>query len=180
MTLENLGTLPQAVTQQLRERLDQAQEELQPLARELISHMTRFLKKFPDEQSDLDANLDSLSSFEAMYTRIIQDELPAQEQRFKRRLNENVLNEIGLLHGALEDERQEIRERIGQLNAALRLLEWKAGTFMQLELSDVTDREIVEFRRELAACLTGSMDGTAIANGYFRKNRKANLENARR
>ncbi len=34
---------------------------------------------------------------------------------------------------------------------------------MQLELSDVTDREIVEFRRELAACLTGSMDGTAIA-----------------
>ncbi len=164
LTLENLGTLPQAVTQQLRERLDEAQDQLQPLARELISHMTRFLKKFPDEQADLDANVDSLSSFEGLHTRIIQDELPGQEQRFKRRLNENVLNEIGLLHGALEDERQEIRERIGQLNAALRLLEWKPGTFMQLELSDVTDREIVEFRRELAACLTGSMDGTAVAN----------------
>ncbi len=57
------------------------------------------------------------------------DDLPKHEERFKRRLNENVLNEIGLLHGGLEDERQEIRDKIEQLNSALKLLEWKTGTF---------------------------------------------------
>ena len=35
---------------------------------------------------------------------------------------------------------------------------------MRLEPSDVADREIQDFRRELAACLSGSLDGTPEAN----------------
>ncbi len=60
------------------------------------------------------------------------------------------MHEIGLLNGGLETDRQEIRDKIDQLNEALKLLEWKTGTMMQLEPSDVTDREILDFRRELA------------------------------
>ena len=69
-----------------------------------------------------------------------------------------------MLHGGLEDDRQEIRDKIEQLNSALRLLEWKAGTYMRLEPSDVADREIQDFRRELSGCLSGSLDGTPEAN----------------
>ena len=35
---------------------------------------------------------------------------------------------------------------------------------MRLEPSDVQDREIQDFRRELAGCLTGTLDGTPEAN----------------
>ena len=164
LTLENLGSLPQHFTQQLRDEYEKQQDRLQPIARDLTSAMTRFLKKFPDEQADLDANIDSLSSFESLYARIANDDLPKHEERFKRRLNEKVLHEIGLLHGGLEDDRQEIRDKIEQLNSALRLLEWKAGTYMRLEPSDVADREIQDFRRELSGCLSGSLDGTPEAN----------------
>ena len=164
LSLDNFSTLPNQFTQQLRDECEKLQERLQPIARDLTSAMTRFLKKFPDEQADLDANVDSLSSFEALYARIANDDLPKHEERFKRRLNEKVLHEIGLLHGSLEDDREEIRDKIEQLNTALRLLEWKAGTYMRLEPSDVSDREIQDFRRELSGCLSGTLDGTAEAN----------------
>ncbi len=164
LSLDNLATLPNQFTQQLRDEYERLQDHLNPIARDLTSSMTRFLKKFPDEQADLDANVDSLSSFEALFERIANDDLPKHEERFKRRLNEKVLHEIGLLHGSLEDDRDEIREKIEQLNSALRLLEWKVGTYMRLEPSDVVDREIQDFRRELAGCLSGTLDGTAEAN----------------
>lgn len=164
LTLENIGSLPASVTQQLRDKLEKVQERVAPLSRELTSAMTRFLKKFPDEQADLDANVESLTSFESLYQRIAHDDLPKHEERFKRRLNEKVLHEIGLLNGSLEDDREEIRDKIEQLNTGLRMLEWKAGSFMRLEASDVQDREIQDFRRELQGCLSGSLDGTPEAN----------------
>ncbi|MCY2982623.1 MAG: AAA family ATPase [Planctomycetota bacterium] len=164
LSIQNLGTLPSETERLQRESVDRLQERLVPIAREMTSGMTRFLKKFPDEQIELDADVGSLSSFVALFERISVDDLPKHEERFKRRLNENVLNEIGLLHGGLEDERDEIRDKIEQLNMALKLLEWKSGTFMRLEPTDVQDREIQDFRRDLAGCLTGTLDGSPEAN----------------
>lgn len=164
LSIQNLGTLPGETERLQREQVDRLQERLIPLARDMTSGMTKFLKKFPDEQIDLDADVSSHSSFVGLFERISIDDLPKHEDRFKRRLNENVLNEIGLLHGGLEDERQEIRDKIEQLNTALLLLEWKTGTFMRLEPTDVQDREIQDFRRDLAACLTGTLDGSPEAN----------------
>ena len=164
LSIHNLGSLPDETERLQREQVDRLQERLVPIARDMTSGMTRFLKKFPDEQIDLDADVGSLSSFLALFERISVDDLPKHEERFKRRLNENVLNEIGLLHGGLEDERDEIRDKIEQLNTALKLLEWKTGTFMRLEPTDVQDREIQDFRRDLAGCLTGTLDGSPEAN----------------
>ena len=164
LSVQNLGTLPSETERLQREYVERLQERLVPIARDMTSGMTRFLKKFPDEQIDLDADVGSLSSFVALFERISVDDLPKHEERFKRRLNENVLNEIGLLHGGLEDERDEIRDKIEQLNTALKLLEWKTGTFMRLEPTDVQDREIQDFRRDLAGCLTGTLDGSPEAN----------------
>ncbi len=164
LSLDNVAILPEAFERQQRQHFDRLQDSLAPVARELTSAMTRFLKKFPDEHADLDAHVASLSSFVALHERIASDDLPQHEERFKKRLNEKVLHEIGLLHGGLESERQEIRNKIEQLNVALKLLQWKPGTYMQLEPSDVQDREILDFRRDLAGCLSGTFDGTPEAN----------------
>ncbi len=164
LSLDNLGSLPGVSMKQARAELEKLSERLVPQARELTNLMGRFLKRFPDEQSDLDPNVESLSSFRALFDRISNDDLPKHEERFKRRLNENVVNEVGLLYGSLEDERQEIRDRIEQLNSALKFLAWKPGTYMRLEARDVADREIQDFRREIAGCLSGTMDGCAESN----------------
>ncbi|MDZ4849317.1 MAG: ATP-binding protein [Pirellulaceae bacterium] len=164
LTLDNMGTLPEAFERRQRGRFDSLEDQLKPIARDLTNAMVKYLRKFQEEQSDLDANIESLSSFEALHQRIAADDLPKHEERFKSRLNEKVLHEIGLLNGGLETDRQEIRDKIEQLNEALKLLQWKPGTFMQLEPSDVQDREILDFRRELAGCLTGTFDATPEAN----------------
>ncbi len=164
LSMENIATLPLEASKHLRMQVEKLQERLLPIARDVTTAMMRFLKRFPDEQADLDADVQSLTSFQSLYERISTDDLPKHESRFKKRLNEKVLHEIGLLHGALENDRQEIRDKIEQLNSALRVLDWKPGTTMRLEPSDVTDREIQDFRRELAGCLSGTLDGTSEAN----------------
>lgn len=164
LTLDNVGTLPSSFERDLRSQYDRQIEKLKPAERELTSVMTRFLKAFPDEQSDLDAHVDSLPSFIALQGKISADDLPQHEQRFKKRLNEKVLHDIGSLRGSLEMECNDIRDKIEQLNAALQLLEWREGTFMRLETSDGKDVEILDFRRDLAGCLTGTFDAASEVN----------------
>ncbi len=164
LRIENMATLESDTLRELRGEFDQLTDRLVPVAKEVTSAMTKFLKRFPDEQADLDADVESLESFSELYKRIASDDLPKYEARFKRRLNEKVLHEVGMLHSTLENERDEIRGKVEQLNSALRLLEWKPGTYMRLEPSDAPDREIQDFRRDLANCLSGTLDGTPEAN----------------
>jgi uncharacterized protein YPO0396 len=137
---------------------------LEPLKKEVVSAMGKYLRAFPEDNPDLDPDVASLDSFAALYERISKDDLPRHEERFRNRLNEKVLHEVGLLNSSLENDRQEIRDKIEQLNGALRMLKWKAGTFMRLEATDIADREIHDFRRELANCLSGTLEGTPEAN----------------
>lgn len=164
LAIESLHSLPSRGEREARERLEQLQKRLSPMRDDLTKAMTRFLKKFPDEQDDLDANEKSLPSFRALHERIVKDDLPRHEDRFRSRLQTKVLHEIGLLNGNLESDCDEIRDKIAQLNSALTKLDWNPGTHMRLELADNKDREIQDFRMELRHCLSSSFEGTTEAN----------------
>ena len=173
LTVENMGMLPVEFQHTQNERYLRLQDQLKPIVKELTSGMGRFLREFPDEQTDLDPHVDSLDSFLALQAKISSDDLPQHESRFKKRLNEKVLQEIGALRGNLEQERQDIRDKVDQLNVALKMLEWKPGTFMQIETSDMKDQEILDFRRELTSCLQGSMsDAEEVNEATFNRIKK--------
>ncbi len=164
LTIENMGRLPTEAAYEMSTQVAELEQSIEPIRDQMTKAMSRFLTKFPVFESELDPTPSALSSFEQLHVRISKDDLPRHERRFKQRLKEKVLQEIGLLHGSLEDEREEIRSKIELLNEALRQLDWKPGTFMRLEPTDTTDAEIRDFRRELAGCLEGTFDGTAEAN----------------
>ena len=163
-TLENLHAHSAEWDNTYRKRYDRSVEKMQPLIKEVTAGMARYLRAFPEASVDLDPDIASLPSFEALHEKLKADDLPRFESRFKDRLNEKVLHEVGLFHSSLENDRQEIREKIEQLNQALRLLEWKPGTHMRLEVNDVSDREIQEFRRELTSCLDRTLDASPETN----------------
>lgn len=163
-TLEELQSQAIEWETAFRKRYDQALEKLQPLNKELTARMARYLRAFPEAGEDLDPDVASLASFEALHQKLKTDDLPRYESRFKDRLNEKVLHEVGLFYSSLENDRQEIREKLEQLNQALRQLEWKPGTHMRLEANDVSDREIREFRKELTSCLDRTLDASPEAN----------------
>lgn len=164
LTIENMGRLPTQVSHEFSTRVSELERALEPVRDALTTAMGRLLTKFPVFESELDPTPQSLPSFESLHERILQDDLPRHERRFRQRLKEKVLQEIGLLHGSLEDEREEIRSKIETLNEALRRLDWRPGTYMRLEPSDTSDAEIRDFRRDLAGCLEGTLDGTDDAN----------------
>jgi uncharacterized protein YPO0396 len=158
------GRLERQLKDQLRHHAEARRMELDPVQRELIRLMSKFLQKFPDEGQDLAVGIEYLDSFLGLRQRIVDEDLPRHEQRFRERLNEKVIHEIGLFRAELESERRQIEDRIEVLNASLKQLEYRPGTHIQLEPRPVRDREVVEFQTRLRECIESSFDDSAAAN----------------
>ena len=158
------GRLERQMTDQQRRAVEARRQELDPVQRELLKQMSKFLQKFPDEGQDLAIGMEYLDSFLGLRQRIVDEDLPRHEQRFRERLNEKVIHEIGLFRAELESERRQIEDRIEVLNASLKQLEYRPGTHIQLEPRPVRDREVVEFQTKLRECIENSFDNSATAN----------------
>ena len=154
----------QQLSRVLQSESDRLHAEIEPLRNELTTSMNRFLREFPDEVADLDADVKYLDSFLGLREHIQREDLPRHQQRFKERLNEKVTHEIGLLNGAFQSDCAEIRAKIELLNQSLRQLEYRPGTYMVLEPRPVRDREISEFQDALKECLAGTFEGTPQAD----------------
>jgi uncharacterized protein YPO0396 len=164
LTVATLFEQERAFLASRRADVDRLRSEMEPLQNDLIKRMSRFLHEFPSERTDLEVHPDYLDSFLDLREHIRREDLPRHEKRFKERLNEKVLQEIGLLNGAFQTERNEIVSKIDLLNESLRQLEYRPGTHMKLEPRPVHDREIVEFQSALKECLAGTFEGTPEAD----------------
>ncbi len=166
LTVGNLASLPGRFKDGRHDEVARLGDQLESLAKPLRLRMGRFLTAYAEFRSDMDGDVDSLPQFIALHQRIEKDDLPRHEKRFKQRLNEKVLHEVGVLNSHLENEREEIIGKIEEINAGLRRMEWdtEKNTHVRLEPEDSKDAEIRDFRRELAGCLTGYLDGTTQAN----------------
>ncbi|MBL8798028.1 MAG: hypothetical protein JNM56_29290 [Planctomycetia bacterium] len=164
LTAECLFEQEKAFLDNRRADLDRLRRALDPLKTQLCNAMLRFLHEFREERTDLEPQVDYLASFLRLREHIRREDLPRHVQRFKERLNEKVLQEIGLLNGAFQTERNEISAKIGLLNRSLQKLEYRPGTHMRLELRPVRDVEIAEFQDALKACLAGTFEGTLEAD----------------
>ena len=144
-------------------KLERVRAAISPLKDELLAAMSRFMRAFPEE-NDLRDHIDYLNGFLGLRQRILDEDLPKHERRFKERLNEKVIQEIGLFRGELERERRSIQDKIETLNASLRQLEYRPGTHIQLEPRPIRDAEIMEFQLRLRECIEGSFDDSAEGN----------------
>lgn len=147
-----------------RKEIERLRAALEPLKSELFRLMNHYIREFPDDRDELDCSIDYLGSFCTRCGQIREDDLPRHERRFKERLNEKVLQEIGLLNGAFQNEKSEIEQKIDLLNLSLRQLPYREGTYMRLEPRQVHDADILAFQANLRECLSGTFEGTAEAN----------------
>ncbi len=160
LSLDNFTLLPQQFERERNEEVNRLRDRLEPVQKSLTSQMGKFLTKFPAFLTEMDYNVESLPQFISLNDRIQKDDLPRHEERFKRRLNEKVLTDVGVMNSHLENEREEIIRKIEEINEGLRRMEWREGTHVRLDPEDSKDPEIRDFRRELAGCLTGYLGGT--------------------
>lgn len=164
LTIDNIPSLPTQFNQKCYNVVQRLEKRLLPIQKSLTSQMGKFLGKYPAFQSEMDYNVDSLPQFLALQIQIEKEDLPRHVDRFKERLNENVLTEIGVMNSHLENEREEIIQKIEEINEGLQRMQWREGTHIRLDPEESQNPEIRDFRRELAGCLTGYLDGTNQAN----------------
>jgi uncharacterized protein YPO0396 len=140
-------------TKQFHAELLQLNSQRDPLKLELAKLQQRFMNDFPELAVDLQANERYDDNFLGLLESLRTDNLPRLEKRFKERLNEKVIQEIGIFHANLQTEKQDLLSRINALNVSLQQLEYHPGTYMRLEPRTVSDPEIKAFQSSLRECL---------------------------
>ena len=93
-----------------REEMDQLLRQIEPLRNQICTLMNIYLRHFQDERADLNAAIEYLESFCDVFEQIRRDDLPRHELRFKERLNENIILEVGLFERGVSD--REDRHRV--------------------------------------------------------------------
>ncbi len=148
----------------LRSEIQQVRRKLEPVEKALHQSMGRFLRKFRHMEHELQDDPAYLGDFIRLHDRLEQEDLPRHEDRFKERLNEKVTTELGLLNNQLNNEREEILNRIETLNKCLETIDYDPvhASFMQLEPKVVKDKEIEEFQSIMKECLSDVFDGRSF------------------
>ncbi len=153
ITVANLTSIQNDQLSAINRRVEAIREQMGPMRDDLIRLMGHYLREFPDQRANLDADVQSLPTFVRKLKTLRQESLPKHEKRFKDRLNDKVTQEISVFYSQLKGEEDEIRQRIEQLNLALSQLGDHAETHMRLEARPVGDREILDFKTDLRRCL---------------------------
>lgn len=159
LTVDSCPNREQDFREWLQSKIDNESRRLKHLEEKILRTMSQYIHVWPLDTKDVDASLDAAPEYRAMLANLQADDLPRFEQQFKALLNENTIREIATFHGQLSKERQQIRERIDQINRSLIDIEYNPGRYILLEAQPNTDVDIREFQESLRACTEGTMMG---------------------
>ena len=123
--------------------------------------MRKFKDSYSRETEELDVSLAAAHEYVAILKRLTEEDLPRHQGRFQRMLRENTINDIALLNGELEREREAIVDKIERINLSLASLDYNEGTYIRLEQEHNPDMEIRQFREDLRNCLGETLSQTA-------------------
>ena len=131
------------------------------LAQALIRQMGQFkqpnetlIKKYPGWTGDtlnLEARIAYIPQYIAMYERIKNEDLPKYKERFRKYLNESIIEKLTDFKTALESQFEGIQDSIDELNLSLFNIDFSINppTYIQLIMKNTTDIAIRQFRQEL-------------------------------
>lgn len=131
------------------------------LAQTLIRQMGQYkqpnaeiLKKYPGWEGDtinLEARITYLPQYKAAYERILKEDLPKYKERFRKYLNESIIEKLTDFKTALESQFEGIMDSIDELNMSLFNINFSLNppTYIQLVMKPNIDVQIRQFRIEL-------------------------------
>jgi uncharacterized protein YPO0396 len=111
------------------------------------------------------ANPESRHELIALRARLVADDLPAHEKKFRELLQKNTINEIASFHRALVTAADTIKKRIGVINTALADIEYTPATYISLEAEPTREPSIAEFRNQMRA-ITENRDLGSADDAY--------------
>lgn len=152
------------VVDSIRKKLDDLNGKAESVKRQLNTAITRFkypsdeklLVKFPDWRGDTHRLPDSVElagEYMDLLERLEGEELAEQRDRFKKYLNEEMINRMSSFGGRLNEQLQQIQRRIAELNQSLAGISYRQlpHTYIQMEAREELSPNIKDFRHRLVA-----------------------------
>lgn len=170
LSVESCTNREQEMRQWLQHKINAEAARLKRLEERILKAMADYCHAWPIDTDEVDASLAAADEYRAMLAALAADDLPRFEARFKQLLHENTIREIAGFQSQLNRERQQIRERIDQINRSLADIEYNPGRYILLEAQPTSDGEIRTFQDHLRACVEGSLTGSEddqYAEGKF-------------
>jgi uncharacterized protein YPO0396 len=119
--------------------------------------MADFRNRYPNETTEIDAALEAAGDYNRLLEQLASNDLPRFEAHFKDSLNQNTIHEVVAFNAFLDSRRQDIVNRIGEINLSLAGIEYNAGRHIQLEHQNTTDLDVRQFGLDLRACSEGTI-----------------------
>lgn len=115
--------------------------------------MERYREQYQAETTDVDASIESIPDFERIYEKLVIDDIPRHEERFKKLLKEGTINGILVFQNQLDGYDEEIGRKISDINRHLVEIPYNAGACIAITQDAVPETDIREFKNDLKACL---------------------------
>jgi len=155
--LEQLQTAETQAFTTLSRTVETQQRALQSAVSDATAKMTSFRAVYPQDANDLDNTLDSAKNYRALHDQLVSDDLPRFQEKFQQYLRTNVIRDIASFQARLRAQEQEIRERIGVINASLEEIDYAPGRYVCLNAVPTANVEIRDFRRDLLDCTSDTL-----------------------
>ena len=137
--------------------IDALSKRIARAAESTVRLMADFRNKYPNETTDIDAALEAAADYNRLLEQLVGNDLPRFEAHFKESLNQNTIHEVVAFNAFLDSRRQDIVNRIGEINQSLSGIEYNPGRHIQLEHQNTTDQDVREFGVDLRACSEGTI-----------------------
>ena len=119
LTYKNTGTVESSVRSGLTDTIDALSKRIARAAESTVRLMADFRNKYPNETTDIDAALEAAGDYNRLLEQLASNDLPRFEARFKESLNQNTIHEVVAFNAFLDSRRQDIVNRIGEINQSL-------------------------------------------------------------
>lgn len=143
-----------------RGELDRNKERISKLERTISLCMSNFKNRYPEETLEVDADPRAIPEFRDLYARLMQDDIPRHEERFRELLKQGTIRSILTFKSKLEEYEQDIVAKIEHINTHLHEIDYNAGTYIRIAKEEVRTEEIHQFKQDLRACLSGVYGAT--------------------
>lgn len=157
ITYKNTGTAESAVRSGLTDTIDALSKRIARAAESTVRLMADFRNKYPNETTDIDAALEAAADYNRLLEQLVSNDLPRFEAHFKESLNQNTIHEVVAFNAFLDSRRQDIVNRIGEINQSLAGIEYNPGRHIQLEHQNTSDQDVREFGVDLRNCSEGTI-----------------------
>jgi uncharacterized protein YPO0396 len=153
-----------------RGTISRQKEELSKVESDIIRQMGQFRNRYPDEAREIDADPRSIPEFRSLHERLVQDDIPRHEERFRELLKQGAIRGILSFKTKLEDYEREILVKIESINQHLHEIDYSEGTYIKITAEAIRTEDIITFKQQLRACLDniyGEQDNIYTEEKFF-------------